>query len=72
MFIPQLNPPNRLKQQLPPVPDALKPVVGVSVMLRKEDMVSATVRGSYKVFFVYKVFLDMSSMIRISNIWCTL
>ena len=43
----QLNPPNRLKQQLPPVPDALKAVVGISVMLRKEDLVCTCIILSF-------------------------
>ena len=36
----QLVPPNRAKQQMLTVPGELSPVVGVSVVLRKEDMVS--------------------------------
>ena len=35
----QLNPPNRLKQQLGAVGDDLKPMVGVSIAVRKEDQV---------------------------------
>ena len=37
----QLVPPNKVKQQIPALPNALAPAVGVSVVLRKEDMVSA-------------------------------
>ncbi|OWF54108.1 centrosomal protein of 120 kDa-like isoform X2 [Mizuhopecten yessoensis] len=34
----QLIPPNKTKQQIPSVPSDLSPAVGVSVILRKEDM----------------------------------
>ena len=44
-FIFQLIPPNRAKQQMSAVPTELSPVVGVSVVLRKEDMVSCQERG---------------------------
>lgn len=38
----QLVPPNKVKQQMPVLPNALLPMVGVSVVLRKEDMASVT------------------------------
>ena len=37
----QLVPPNKVKPQIPVMPDSLAAAVGVSVVLRKEDMVSA-------------------------------
>ena len=42
----KLVPPNRMKQQMSTVPTELSPVVGVSVVLRKEDMVCSEIRGS--------------------------
>lgn len=44
----QLNPPNKTKQQMLSAPPDLAPVVGVSIVLRKEDMVN------YFIFKVYK------------------
>ncbi|XP_071098431.1 centrosomal protein of 120 kDa-like [Haliotis cracherodii] len=38
----QLIPPNKTKQQLPPMASDLTPNVGVSVVLRKEDMATVT------------------------------
>ena len=39
LFCSQLYPPNRVKQKLPPIPEDMKPVVGVSIILRREDQV---------------------------------
>ena len=36
----QLEPPNRIKSQLPMVSEQLRPSVGVAIALRKEDQVS--------------------------------
>ncbi|KAL8561303.1 hypothetical protein ACOMHN_047158 [Nucella lapillus] len=38
----QLVPPNKVKQQIPALPPSVAPVVGVSVVLRKEDMGAVT------------------------------
>ncbi|KAK2164709.1 hypothetical protein LSH36_60g08013, partial [Paralvinella palmiformis] len=40
----QLHPPNRLKQMIPAVPEDQRPLVGVSIILRKEDMVGLTLK----------------------------
>ncbi|XP_013385110.1 centrosomal protein of 120 kDa isoform X2 [Lingula anatina] len=37
-----LSPPNRTKQQLPPVPEDMRPAVGVSVTMRKEEQIQVT------------------------------
>ncbi|XP_076443605.1 centrosomal protein of 120 kDa-like isoform X2 [Babylonia areolata] len=38
----QLVPPNKVKQQMPALPPSVAPLVGVSVVLRKEDMGAVT------------------------------
>jgi len=38
-----LNPPNKAKQQIMTLPADLAPVVGVSIVLRKEDMVNRSI-----------------------------